>query len=45
MRGSAQGSDDEGQPPNAVASTSREINRTPPPQRDSPSAVFEYEDT
>ena len=45
-RGSAQGSDDEmGQQPNAVAGTSREINRTPPPQRDSPTAVFEYEDT
>ena len=46
MRGSAEGSDDEmGQPPNAVAGTSREINKTPPPQRDSPTAVFEYEDT
>ena len=46
MRESAQGSDNEtGQPPNAVASTSREINRTPPPQIDSPTAVFEYEYT
>ena len=49
-KGSAQGSDDEmGQPPNAVASTSREINKTPPPQKDvninSPTAVFEHEDT
>ena len=55
MRDSAEVSDDEtGQPPNAVASTSKEINKTPPPQtspsqRDvntgSPTAVFEYEDT
>ena len=50
MRDSAEGSDDEtGQPPNAVAGTSKEINKTPPPQRDvntgSPTAVFEYEDT
>ena len=48
-RDSAEGSDNEtGQPPNAVASTSKEINKTPPPQRDvntgSPTAVFEYED-
>ena len=29
-----------------MAGTSREINKTPPPpQRDSPTAVFEYEDT
>ena len=43
---STEGSDNEtGQPPNAVASTSREINKTPPPQRDSPTAVFKYEDT
>ena len=45
---SAEVSDDEQrQPPNAVASTSREINKTPPPQKDanSPTAVFEYEDT
>ena len=51
MRDSAEGSDNEtGHPPNAVAGTSKEINKTPPPpQRDvntgSPTAVFEYEDT
>ena len=48
-KNSAEVSDDEGQPPNAVAGTSREINKTPPPQDDvntnSPRAVFEYEDT
>ena len=48
-KNSAEVSDDEGQPPNAVAGTSREINKTPPPQKDantnSPTAVFEYEDT
>ena len=44
-KNSAEVSDDEGQPPNAVASTSREINKTPPPQRNSPTAVFEYENT
>ena len=47
-KNSAEVSDDEGQPPNAVAGTSREINKTPPPQNDvntnSPTAVFEYED-
>ena len=48
-KNSAEVSDDEGQPPNAVAGTSREINKTPPPQNDvntnSPTAVFEYKDT
>ena len=49
-KNSAEVSDDEtGQPPNAVTGTSREINKTPPPQRDvntgSQTAVFEYEDT
>ena len=50
-KNSAEVSDDEGQPPNAVAGTSREFNKTPPtpPQNDvntnSPTAVFEYEDT
>ena len=49
-KNSAEVSDDEGQPPNAVAGTSREFNKTPPlpPQNDvntnSPTAVFEYED-
>ena len=46
---SAEASDDETrQPPKAVASTSKEINKTPPPRDSntgSPTAVFEYEDT
>ena len=53
MRDSAEDSDDEQrQPPNAVASTSKEINqetnKTPPPRDSdtgSPTTVFEYEDT
>ena len=48
-RDSAEDSDNETrQPPNAVASTSKEINKTPPPRDSdtgSPTAVFEYEDT
>ena len=49
-KNSAEVSDDEGQPPNAVAGTSREFNKTPPPPQNdvntnSPTAVFEYEDT
>ena len=48
-RDSAEDSDDETrQPPNAGASTSKEINKSPPPRNSdtgSPTAVFEYEDT
>ena len=46
-KNSAEVSDDEGQPPNAVAGTSREFNKTPPQSSNtnSPTAVFEYEDT
>ena len=49
MRDSAEDSDDEPrQPPNAVASTSKEKNKTPPPRdldTGSPIPVIEYEDT
>ena len=47
MRDSAEDSDDEiRQPPNAVASTSKENNKTPPKDLDmgSPIPVIEYED-
>ena len=48
-RDSAEDSDDETrQPPNAVASTSKENNKTPPPRDSdtgSPIPVIEYEDT
>ena len=46
-RDSAEDSDDETrQPPNAVASTSKEINKTPPRDLDtgSPIPVIEYKD-
>ena len=43
MRDSAEDSDDETrQPPNAVASTSKEINKTPPPRDSDTGSPTQY---